>query len=99
MVVYTADEIEKIVAELVELKSQGHDIQSVNKMDSFTEFRMSNRMFYEMILTEDNIHKNPIYKQMLKMKRRLESGEDQYSVDVKFGQYMADKYIDPVIKK
>jgi hypothetical protein len=96
---YTADQIEKIVAELVELKSQGHDIQSVNKMESFTDFRTSNRMFYEMILTEDNIHKNPIYKQMIKMKRRLEAGEDQYSVDVKFGQYMADKYIDPVIKK
>ena len=40
-----------------------------------------------------------IFKQMMKMKRELESGKDQYSVDVKFGQYMADKYIDPVINK
>jgi hypothetical protein len=96
---YTADQIETIVKDLIALKSQGHDIQSVNKMESFKEFRLSNRMFYEMILTEENIHQNPIYKQMLKMKRRLESGEDQYSVDVKFGQYMAEKYIDPVINK
>jgi hypothetical protein len=35
----------------------------------------------------------------MKRKRELESGKDQYSVDVKFGQYMADKYINPVINK
>jgi len=39
-----------------------------------------------------------IYRQMMKMKRKLESGEDQYSVDVKFGKYMAEKFVDPVVK-
>jgi hypothetical protein len=40
-----------------------------------------------------------IFKEMMKMKRRLESGEDQYSVDVKFGQFMADKYLKPIVEK
>ena len=56
-------------------------------------------MFFELILSENDIQNNVIFKQMMKMKRELESGKDQYSVDVKFGQYMADKYIDPVINK
>ena len=50
-------------------------------------------MFFELILSEDNVEKNVIFKQMMKMKRELEGGKDQYSVDVKFGQYMADKYL------
>ena len=33
------------------------------------------------------------------MKRKLEGGEDPYSVDVKFGEYMADKYIAPVVSQ
>ena len=68
-------------------------------MPEYESFRKSNRMFYEMILSDPNILNSEILAQMLKMKRKLESGEDQYSVDVKFGQYMANKYIDPVIKK
>jgi hypothetical protein len=36
---------------------------------------------------------------MMKRKREIEAGKDQYSVDVKFGKFMAEKYIDPVIKK
>ena len=38
-----------------------------------------------------------IFKQMMKMKRKLENGEEQYSVDVKFGKFMAENYIDPVV--
>ena len=42
---------------------------------------------------------NSIFKEMMKMKRKLESGEDQYSVDVKFGKYMGSIYLDPIAKK
>ena len=38
-----------------------------------------------------------IYKNMMKMKRKLEGGEDQYSVDVKFGEFMAEKYLKPIV--
>ena len=90
----TADEIEKIVIQLLVLKDQ----KSKEELDEqFLEFRTKNRMFYETIL---NGQFDPvIFKEMMKRKRELESGKDQYSVDVKFGQYMADKYINPVINK
>jgi hypothetical protein len=89
-----ADTIEKIVIELLVLKDQ----KSKEELDEqFLEFRTKNRMFYETIL---NGQFDPvIFKEMMKRKRELESGKDQYSVDVKFGQYMADKYINPVINK
>jgi hypothetical protein len=38
-----------------------------------------------------------IFNQMMAMKRRVEGGEDQYSVDVRFGKFMAEKYIDPLV--
>jgi hypothetical protein len=99
MVVFTADEIEEIVKKIIIFKKDGKTLEELNEMDEFLDFRTSNRMFYELILSDDDVSNNPIFRQMMKMKRRLESGEDQYSVDVKFGQYMADKYINPVIKK
>jgi hypothetical protein len=40
-----------------------------------------------------------IFKQLMSMKRKLEEGEEQYSVDVKVGQMMAEKYLDPVLSK
>ena len=88
----SADQIEKLVSELLLLK----DKKSKEELDEqFLEFRTKNRMFYETIL---NGQFDPlIFKEMMKRKRELESGKDQYSVDVKFGQYMADKYINPVI--
>ena len=89
-----ADEIERIVSELNFLK----DSLSREELDNkFLDFRTKNRMLYETILSGQ--FEPEIFKEMMKMKRKLEKGEDQYSVDVKFGQYMADKYIDPVIKK
>lgn len=92
----TADEIEIIVHELTTLKEK-MTIEEIDSMEKYTEFKKSNRLFYETILSGDGF--NPvIYKEMIKMKRRLEAGEDQYSVDVRFGQFMAGKYIDPVIK-
>jgi len=94
---FTADEIEKIVDELKNLK-ENTSIEEINGMERFNDFKIKNRMFYEMILSENGL--DPvIFKEMMKMKRRLESGEDQYSVDVRFGKYMAEKYIDPVANK
>jgi len=89
-----ADEIERIVAELSLLK----DSLSKEELDNkFLDFRTKNRMFYETILNGQ--FEPEIFKEMMKMKRKLEKGEDQYSVDVKFGQFMTDKYIAPVINK
>jgi hypothetical protein len=55
-------------------------------------------MLYEMVFSKEGVN-DMVFKEMMKMKRRLEAGEDQYSVDVRFGQFMAKEYIDPVIKK
>jgi hypothetical protein len=69
----------------------------IDSMDSFTSFKTKNRMLYEMALSDDmDIN---IFKQLMSMKRKLEGGEDQYSVDVKVGQMMAEKYLDPVLDK
>jgi hypothetical protein len=95
--VYTADEIETFVKELSELKGK-ITIEEINSMEKFNDFKSQNRIFYEMILSKDGVD-NTIFKEMMKMKRRLEKGEDQYSVDVRFGNFMANKYIDPVINK
>ena len=94
---FTADEIERIVDKLSELKKT-HTLEQINDMEEFVDFRTKNRMFYEMIVSKEEMDQT-IYKELLKMKRRLEKGENQYSVDVRFGQYMASKYIDPVMKK
>jgi hypothetical protein len=94
---FTADQVEEIVEKLITLK-QSHTPEQINQLDEFTAFRTQNRMFYEMILSPEGLNK-PIFQEMMKMKRRLEAGEDQYSVDVRFGQFMAKKYIDPVTKK
>ena len=98
MGVFTANDIEKITAKITQLKKT-HTDSEITNLEEFLEFRTSNRMFFELILSESDIQSNVIFKQMMKMKRELESGKDQYSVDVKFGQYMADKYINPVINK
>ena len=96
MGVFTANDIEEITAKITQLKKT-HTYSEITDLEEFLEFRINNRMFFELILSESNIQSNVIFKQMMKMKRELESGKDQYSVDVKFGQYMADKYINPVI--
>ena len=90
-----AAEIEKTVSEILLLKNQG--VQSEILDEKFKTFKDSNTLLYEMVLSKDmNME---IFKKMMNMKRKLEDGEDQYSVDVKFGKFMAEKYIDPVIKK
>ena len=90
----SADEIEQTVKNLLSLK----DSKTRSQLDTlFLDFRTKNKMFYETIL--DGQFQPEIFKEMMKRKRELESGKDQYSVDVKFGQYMAEKYIDPVKSK
>ena len=89
-----ADQIEQIVSELLAVK------QTISRQELdniYFEFRTSHRLFYETIL--DGGFEPVIFKEMMKRKRELESGRDSYSVDVKFGQFMSDRYIDPVIKK
>ena len=67
-------------------------------MSEFETFKNQNRLFYEMIINGQ--FEEPVFKQMMAMKRRIESKElNNYEADVKFGQYMAEKYIDPVINK
>jgi len=89
----SADTIENIVSELLLLK----DKKSKEELDDqFLEFRTKNRMFYETILNGQ--FEPVIFKEMMKRKRELESGKDQYSVDVKFGKYMAEKYLEPALK-
>ena len=89
-----ADEIEKVVKELIIAKDT---LKKENLDTLFLDFRTRNRMLYELIL-EGNF--DPvIFNEMMKRKRELENGSDQYSVDVKFGKFMAEKYIDPLTHK
>ena len=91
-----AHEIETIVDQLIELKKTHHR-QEIDSLQEFNEFRKQNSLFYELILTTDM--DLVIFKEMMKMKRKLEDGEDQYSVDTRFGKFMSDKYLEPVVSK
>ncbi len=92
-----ASEIETIVYKLMELKKTV-SIKEIDAMEEFNEFKKTNKMFYSVILSDEGMDPE-IFKNMMKFKRKLEEGADQYSVDVQFGQYMSDKYIAPVLKK
>jgi hypothetical protein len=87
-------EIELIVNKLLELKKK-HTISEIDSISEFDEFKKVNKLLYETVLGDTM--DISIFKQMMKMKRKLEDGEDQYSVDVKFGKYMAEKFIDPIV--
>ena len=89
-----ADEIEKIVNELIELKKTKTRLE-IDNLPEYSTFRESQKMFYNVVLSEEM--DLGIFKNMMAMKRRIEGGEDQYSVDVRFGKFMAEKYIDPLI--
>ena len=91
-----ADQIEETVSKLCELV-KSHPKEYIDSLEEYSLFKEQNKTFYDIILNGQ--HDPIIFKQMMKMKRLLESGEDQYSVDVKFGTYMSQKFIDPVIKK
>ena len=91
-----ADEIEIVVKQLLSLK-KNMSIADIDKIPEFEDFKKDNKLLYDTVLSNDM--DISIFKQMMKMKRKLEDGEEQYSVDVKFGKFMAEKYIDPVVGK
>ena len=91
-----ANEIEKVVNQLFELSKELTRTE-IDLLPEFDEFKTQNKLFYEVIFSPDfNL---PIFKEMMKMKRRLEDGEDQYSVDTRFGKFMSDIYLEPVVSK
>lgn len=91
-----ADQIEEIVNKLLNFKKTKNK-EEIDYCSDFTEFKTTNKIFYDTILSGEF---DPIiFKKMMDCKRKLENGEDKYSVDVRFGTYMSEKYIDPVIKK
>ena len=93
--VFTADQIEETVDKLLFLKKK-LTLERINELTEFEEFKTQNRVFYDLIVADIPFDMT-IFKQMMKMKRKLEGGEEQYSVDVKFGEFMAEKYLKPVV--
>jgi hypothetical protein len=92
-----ADQIEEIVEKLIILKKENKSKEFIDSLSEFNEFKLTNKTFYQTILSGE--FDPAIFKKMMNLKRKIENGEDKYSVDVKFGYYMSEKYIDPVIKK
>ena len=87
--------IEEIVSKLLTLKNEGISKEDIDLLSDFNDFRQKNKLFYDTIL---NGEFNPeIFKKMMSLKRKIEDGGDSYEADVKFGKFMAEKYIDPVI--
>ena len=96
----SSDEIEKITYMILELKKTKSNEQFeiiVEKIPEISEFKKNNKLLYKTILEDD--FNMEIFKEMTQMKRRLEQGDDQYSVDVNFGKFMADKFVNPVVNK
>jgi hypothetical protein len=85
-----ASEIESIVNELLQLKKE-YSIDYINTLQQFSDFRKDQRLLYEMVLSDS--FDQTIFNLMMENKRKIENGADQYSIDVSFGQYMADRYI------
>jgi len=92
-----ADQIEEIVSKLLILKKEGKSKEEIDLLSEFNEFKTNNKLFYNTIINGE--FDKDIFKKMMNYKRKIEKGEDKYGVDVKFGYYMSEKYIDPVIKK
>ena len=91
-----ADEIEEIVAKLLKLKRENKSKEYIDSLSEFKGLRDFNKALYELILAGE--YNDEIFKKMMEYKRKLENGEDKFAVDVKFGYFMSEKYIDPVIK-
>ena len=93
--VFTADQIEDFVNRLIFFKKK-LTVERINELTEFDEFKTQNKIFYDLIIS-DVPFDMVIFKQMMKMKRKLEGGEEQFSVDVKFGEFMAEKYLKPIV--
>ena len=65
--------------------------------DEYYAFKQEHKSLYEIVISPD--FNMEIFIQMMTLKNRLEAGEDSYKIDVELGQYMAERYIDPVVKK
>ena len=86
------DDIENTVFKIVEdLKN------NTFKESNYLSFKEKYNSIYDMA-TSDGMDLT-IFKKLISMKRKLDDGADPYSTDVEVGQIMADKYINPVIKK
>jgi len=87
--------IEEVVNKLLTLKKEGKSKDFIDLLSDFNDFKQKNKLFYDTIL---NGEFNPeIFKKMMTLKRKIEDGGDSYEADVKFGKFMAEKYIDPVV--
>jgi hypothetical protein len=91
------EEIEEVVNSLLKLKIEGKSKEEIDSLSEFNEFRTSNKLFYDTIMNGE--FSPEIFKKMMSLKRKIDDGGDSYEADVKFGKFMAEKYIDPVIKK
>ena len=91
-----ADQIEEVVEKLLELKKT-KTAAEIEQLPEFDEFKNFQRMLFNVVISEEM--DLSIFKQMMQMKRLVEKGEERYSVDVRFGQFMAEKFIDPVLSK
>lgn len=94
---FTADQLQRDVYELVNARKDRTESE-IDSDPRFDEFRKDNKMMYDMIVKENDFNEE-IFKELISMKKLLESGEDQYSVDVRFGQFMADRYLTPIKEK
>ncbi len=90
----TADYIEKMVKLAKIYHFEG---KSFDESPELAEFGKKHQMLLNTI--KDSTFNEEIFKQMMKCKRQLENGVNPYSVDVKFGTFMKEKYIDPVLPK
>jgi hypothetical protein len=88
----STDDIETMVYNILDSKANGTFDEK-----EFILLKTELPSLYEMVISED-MDLN-IFKHFIKMKRKLDSGEDSYKVDVKVGEFMAERYIDPVVKK
>uniref|UniRef100_A0A6C0IA72 Uncharacterized protein n=1 Tax=viral metagenome TaxID=1070528 RepID=A0A6C0IA72_9ZZZZ len=88
-----AQEIECTVNKLLELKKNGNNLDS---FPEFNDFKLKNKTFYDTI--NNNEFDPDIFKKMMSLKRKMEHGTSSYEADVKFGKFMAEKYIEPVLK-
>ena len=91
-----ADQIEEIVMDILDAKKT-RSIESIKEDPKYNTFKTILEPLYTMVLSDEmNVS---IFKEMMNCKRKLEKGDDPYSVDVRFGQFMAEQYVYPVVGK